>query len=309
MPDTALPVTANYRFVPAPLTVEKLQAILTGIESEADVHPVDPTYPTNQWVTHIYSASVKKPIAEGYAILFDLPPVDDDGKHPVQVAVVEGADDKAKADNAALIVGRGNELIGYEDFSGQRAVIFRKTSAAPISATVSTNLSWDNKPARKAWSEKLLSLLTPIQATLEQGQPDSFIPGYNGLTPSMKVKFWAELLVAMSTFESSWDPTNVFAEPPPLGVNSIGLLQLSLKDQNGYAVAPRIDDENDLKDPILNLEWGVKIFATLVARDNVVASSQGNTHTGAAAYWSVVRAGATHKLDAIKALTKQNVGL
>ena len=309
MPDTALPVTANYRFAPAPLTVEKLEAILTGIESEANVHPVDATYPTNSWVTHVYSASVKEPKADGYAILFDIPPVDDDGKHPVQVAVVEGADDKAKADNAAMLIGGGNEFIGYEDFAGQRAVVFRTTNAAPISAMAPTNLSWDSKPARKPWSDKLLSLLTPIEATLEKGQPDQFIPGYNTLSPSMKVKFWAELLIAMSNFESGWDPTNVFAEPPPLGVNSIGLLQLSKKDQGNYKVAPQIDDENKLKDPILNLDWGVTIFATLVAGDEMVASSNGDTHRGAARYWSVVRAGAKHKLEAIKVLTRRNVGL
>ena len=310
MPDTALPVTANYRFVPAPLAVEKLKAILTGIESEADVHPIDPTYPTNSWVTHVYSASVNKPIAaEGYAILFDIPPVDDDGKHPVQAAIVEGADEKAKADNAALLVGAGNEFIGYEDFAGQRVVIFRTTNAPGISPVVSTSLSWDNNPARQAWSEKLLSLLTPIQATLEKRQPDQFIPGYNTLPPSMKVKFWAELLIAMSSFESGWDPTNVFAEPPPLGVNSIELLQLSKQDQGNYKVAPQIDDENKLKDPILNLGWGVTIFATLVVRDEAVASSNGDTHRGAARYWSVVRAGARHKLEPIKALTRRNVGL
>jgi hypothetical protein len=308
MPDTALPLTKkNYFFVPAPLTLQQLNAILAGVESEDDVHPVDRKYPTNSWVTHVYSATVENPPSDGYAVLFDISPEDDDGTHPVQVVAVTGADEEKKADNAALQVGRGNDLIGYEDFAGQRGVIFRTKAAPPAAVTAPASLSWDNAE-RRAWSTKLLSLIQTDRARLEAGNPDSFIPGYNGLAPdAIKLKFWAELLIAMAKFESGWDSKNVFREPPPLGVNSIGLLQLSKQDENGYAVRPPIAAENELKDPILNLEWGVTIFATLLARDRVVASGAGNASRGGADYWSVLRTG--HKIDLIKAITRQNVGL
>lgn len=309
MPDTALPLNANYIFIPAPVTLEQLKAILTGIESNAGEHPVNPTYPTNSWVTHVYSAVTQRPKAEGYVVLYDIPPADDTGAHPVQVSPVQGADDKAKADNASLLIGRGNELIGYEDLAGpQRAVIFRTTQAVIPNPSVPDSLSWENLPERKEWSAELISLASQNKADLDRGQPETFIAGYNGLpSEALKIKFWSELLVAVANFESDWNPKNVFHEPPPLGVNSIGLLQLSLQDQGNYHLTPHIVDEDDLKKPLLNLEWGVTIFAHLLARDGIVASGTGNNSRGAARYWSVLRAG--HKIDLIKALTKKNVGL
>jgi hypothetical protein len=307
MADTALPLTKkNYFFVPAPLTLQQLKAILAGVESEANVHPVDRKYPTNSWVTHVYSAVVQNPPSNGYVVLFNIPPEDDDGTHPVQVEEVTGADDQKKAENAALKVGRGNDLIGYEDFAGQRGVIFRTKAAPPVAVAAPASLSWDNAE-RQAWSTKLLGLIQTDLARLETGNPDAFIPGYNGLAPGMKLKFWAELFIAVAKFESSWNPKTVFHEPQPLNVNSIGLLQLSEQDQDNYQLQPRISNEMDLKDPLLNLAWGVPIFAALLARDHVVATGAGAASRGAARYWSVLRAG--HKIDLIKALTKENVGL
>ena len=101
--------------------------------------------------------------------------------------------------------------------------------------------------------------------------------------------------MAVAKFESDWNPKNVFHEPPPLGVNSIGLLQLSLVDQTHFDLTPHIDDEDELKKPLVNLEWGVKIFAHLLARDGIVASGTGNNSRGAARYWPTLRAGATDK--------------
>jgi len=169
-------------------------------------------------------------------------------------------------------------------------------------------LSWDNLPERKEWSAKLISLVRQKKDDLEMGQPETFIAGYNGLpSEALKIKFWCELLVAVAKFESDWNPKNVFHEPPPLGVNSIGLLQLSRQDQDFHHLTPRIGDENDLKKPLLNLEWGVTIFARLLKRDGIVARGGGDNSRGAARYWSVLRAG--HKIDLIKDLTKKNVGL
>jgi hypothetical protein len=171
-------------------------------------------------------------------------------------------------------------------------------------------LSLDNLPERKEWSSKLISLVSQNKDDLERGQPETFIAGYNGLpSEALKIKFWCELLVAVAKFESNWNPKNVFHEPPPLGVNSIGLLQLSLVDQTHFHLTPHIDDEDELKKPLVNLEWGVTILAHLLARDGIVASGTGNNSRGAARYWPTLRAGQHGKIDLIKDLTKKNVGL
>lgn len=311
MPDPeSLPQNVNYIFVQAPLSLNKLKAILGGIESTAAQHPVDPTYPSNSWVTHVYGA-VAGGNQQGYAILYDIPPVNNTGATPVQVATVTGANETEKADKASLLIGGENELIGYEDVDGpQRVVIFRKTSGAGPDPSVPNSLSWESAdhPDRKDWSIKLTELAIQNRTQLEQGKPEAFIAGYNGLeSAALKNKFWAELLVAMAKFESGWNPTNVFNEPPPLTEKSIGLLQLSLGDQNNYTLNPHIQSENELKKPLLNLEWGVTIFAHWLAKDGIVASGTGSNSRGAARYWSVLRTG--HKIDLIKALTKKSVGL
>jgi hypothetical protein len=171
-------------------------------------------------------------------------------------------------------------------------------------------LSWEtaSHPERKPWTQKLIALVADHFAQLEQGNGEAFVGGYNGLSAGMKIKFWAELIVAMAKFESSWNPKCVFLEPPPLGVNSIGLLQLSRQDGNNYHLSPPIQSENELKEPLLNLTWGVAILAKLLDKDKTVASGHnGATAKGGARYWSVLRAG--HKIEDIKALTKKNTGL
>jgi hypothetical protein len=84
-------------------------------------------------------------------------------------------------------------------------------------------------------------------------------------------------------------------------VDSIGLVQLSYEDEPIYYLEHLDRDAKSLEDPLVNLRCGVKIMSTLVAKDGVVASSEGGTHRGGARYWSVLRAGAGHHLDEIRA--------
>ena len=115
----------------------------------------------------------------------------------------------------------------------------------------------------------------------------------------------------MSQYESSWNPGEYYYENSPgLREYSIGLLQLSMNDQNSYQSAnlsPRISQESQLTDPTLNLQWGVTIFAFLVRRYAVVASGAGSGSRGAARYWSVLWAG--HKIELIKTQVRKYVGL
>ena len=142
---------------------------------------------------------------------------------------------------------------------------------------------------------------------LDQGNPDQFAPGYSGLSASNQVRFWAELFVAIARFESNWKPNTIFHEPPPLGVDSVGLLQLSYEDERNHHLEHLDRTAKSLENPLVNLRCGVKIMSNLVAKDGVVASSGTNGHRGGARYWSVLRAG--HKIDDIRKVATAAVGL
>jgi hypothetical protein len=172
-----------------------------------------------------------------------------------------------------------------------------------------TTLTWDSAPERQAWSRQLLESIAAAKEPLDRGHPDEFAPGYATLPPSRQIKFWAELLVAIAHFESSWKPHEVFHEPPPLGVDSVGLLQLSYEDEPVHHLEHLDRANRSLEDPLVNLRCGVKILSTLVARDAVVAATVAEKHRGGARYWSVVRAGDRHHLEKIRAMTKTAVGL
>ena len=117
--------------------------------------------------------------------------------------------------------------------------VFVSSQRVPVGAVrkaeLTGYLSWEtNHPERATWSAQLISSVQQYKAQLDAGNPEGFIPGYNKLTPVVQLKFWAELIVAMSKFESNWNPHDIYHEPPPLGVDSIGLLQLSYEDEDNY---------------------------------------------------------------------------
>ncbi|HEU4885972.1 MAG TPA: transglycosylase SLT domain-containing protein, partial [Longimicrobium sp.] len=127
------------------------------------------------------------------------------------------------------------------------------------------------------------------------------------LAADQQLRFWGELIVAMAKFESGWKPDVIFHEPPPLGVDSVGLLQLSYEDQAGYKLEPLDRARKSLEDPLVNLRCAVKIMAKLVKKDGVVARGAKKQSRGAARYWSVLREG--HHVDEIKARVRQQLGL
>jgi hypothetical protein len=170
-----------------------------------------------------------------------------------------------------------------------------------------SSLSWDSLPERRAWSAQLRASITEYKIQLDQGNPEAFVSGYAALPAERQIKFWAELIIAVAKFESNWKPHTIFHEPPPLGVDSVGLLQLSYEDQPVYHLEPLDRQAKSLEDPLVNLRCGVKIMAKLVSKDGTVASSAAGKHRGAARYWSVLRAG--HHVDEIRALVKAQVGI
>jgi hypothetical protein len=77
----------------------------------------------------------------------------------------------------------------------------------------------------------------------------------------------------------------VFREPAPLNINSVGLLQLSLSDVKNYkAEHLGITSEEDLKDPIKNLQLGLLIMSKLHQKHPTL-----NVYQVGGKYWSALR--------------------
>jgi hypothetical protein len=216
--------------------------------------------------------------------------------HPLELFTTPSADQLDEV--AAEKEGQGYSVIFLSD------EVFVDGARVPVGAVrkeeVPSGLSWDSYPKQpcKDWSPKLIEFVQANKPDLEKGHADGFVAGYSGLTPTQQLRYWAELFISVAKFESGWDPTNTFREAS--GQNSIGLLQLSKSDQDNYQLTPRITDEDKLKDPILNLGWGVTIFAKRLARDGVVASGGKIDPKGAAKYWSTLQEG--HKNDKVETL-------
>jgi hypothetical protein len=170
-------------------------------------------------------------------------------------------------------------------------------------------LSWEDgsHPARTQWTKQLVASVRQNKSQLDQGDPNGFIPGYNGLSDEGQIKFWCELFVAMSKFESNWKPTEVYQEAS--GQNSIGLFQLSIGDQENYHLTPHATSEKDLKDPFLNIQWAVTILAHWTVADRLIATGVAGDNRGGARYWSVLRGGSSHHYAEIRNLTKEHSGL
>ncbi|MGE8064812.1 transglycosylase SLT domain-containing protein [Pseudomonas sp. NPDC089569] len=174
---------------------------------------------------------------------------------------------------------------------------------------MSVILSWDVNPQRSAWSRELLEGIESDWVSLESGSPDKFVFGYSDLSSDNKKKFWAEIIIKMIAFESGFDPHCIYKEPPPLGVDSVGLLQLSYEDEQHYSLEPLSREEKSLEDPWVNIRCGLKIFSHWLARDKVVAQGSGGASRGAARYWSVLREGQKHHLEEIRSHARASVGL
>lgn len=192
--------------------------------------------------------------------------------------------------------------------------VFVSSRRVPVGAVrkgeFTGSLSWEaNHPERATWSKQLIDSVKQYKTRLDAGNPEGFIPGYNRLTSVRQLKFWGELIIAMAKYESAWDPHNIFHEPPPLSVDSVGLLQLSYEDEMPYHLEHLDRAAKDLEKPLVNIRCALKIFSDLLARDGTVTRLINQKHRGAAAYWSVIREGSGHHLADIKELTKRHSGV
>ena len=172
------------------------------------------------------------------------------------------------------------------------------------SVTPSPALAWENgHPERKAWSAHLRqSLMAQVARFGTPADIAAYCPNYANLPDADRIEVLATLAVAIAKRESNYKPDTVFAEPPPLGVDSIGLFQMSYEDNLSWC---SMDKSNDsLKDPLNNISCAVGKMAQLVGRDGVIASGATvKAGKGLSRYWSVIQDGPTHFKAEIQAST------
>jgi len=107
-----------------------------------------------------------------------------------------------------------------------------------------------------------------------------------------KIQFYTMLLSSLARYESNHKPsskyTEKFADVNGNRVVSRGLLQLSKESVNGSRYRCGITDAEDLHDPKVNLECGVKVAAALI-KENGVLYSKSAPWKGLSRYWSPFR--------------------
>lgn len=181
-----------------------------------------------------------------------------------------------------------------------------------------TALAWESgHPERVAWSQYLQKLVLNDWSSLLKGAGDmaSFCPRYSNLNDNQRANVWAQLFVAMSRFESGYNPlsrmqeTTMGTDPvTKKPVYSEGLLQLSYqdvqwapfckmdwsKDKNLSSTSPK----KTILDPYINLHCGVGIMADQVKRKGLIGVSSG-------AYWAVIKTNSKYnQLASIKSMVK-----
>lgn len=145
-----------------------------------------------------------------------------------------------------------------------------------------------------AWSKHVFERIPALAPRLLTTLPKDiaqFCPAYKDLNERDKRNFWVHLISSMSEFESNHKPetsyTEAFYDAQGRRVVSRGLLQISIESGNGYGCG--LKDANELHDPLINLDCGLRILNKWVGNDVALAGQSGSTWQGGARYWSVLR--------------------
>lgn len=156
-------------------------------------------------------------------------------------------------------------------------------SACNLSAASDDDLAfepamrWDNVAASDQWEAASFAALDTHAAVLPQLVPDdieAWCPGYPQATEAEREAFWVGLISALAQHESTWNPRAVGGDG-----RWFGLVQISPATARGYGC--EAISGQALLDGSANVSCAMRIWATTVARDNVVSAGRG----GVAADW------------------------
>ena len=128
-------------------------------------------------------------------------------------------------------------------------------------------MRWDHRPEARAWTGAALAAVAARDSQLASRVPAdiaTWCPGYESASLADRRAFWVGLMSAVAKYESSWNPKAAGGKG-----KYIGLMQIST--QTARSAGCSAQSAGALKDGSANLACGVRIFASDVARDGVVA--------------------------------------
>lgn len=160
------------------------------------------------------------------------------------------------------------------------------TKGQPIAA-----LPWEKGHAERLyWSKACYTFVLEQLQYLDQAQDlDVFTSKYGSLAVEQRATLWACIFACIAYFECSWDPTQSSVDVGTEGdqnTYSVGLLQLSVIDQESYKIKLGYNFE-DLKDPVKNLNLGIKIMSLQIQHFKKIIIRPGEPGL----YWSSLHPG------------------
>lgn len=184
------------------------------------------------------------------------------------------------------------------------ALLLTALCALSVTSVVAGSLSYNKNVDYAAWSEQnqdgswtRITEQAVAQSPLVKLVPadvQSFCPRYASLPQQQRSQFWVALFSAMAKPESNFQPQSFYQEKFKDGkgrrVISRGLLQISHESANQPRYACDIKQPQQLHDPKINLNCGVKIMSKWVKTDGVISQPRWSAEPkGGGRYWSTLR--------------------
>jgi hypothetical protein len=177
-------------------------------------------------------------------------------------------------------------------------IAFALTAALPacssqIEANTALATRWDHRPEAATWNAAMMQALRTDGAemlALTPGDIADWCPGYENASEDERAAFYVAFFSGLARFESTWNPRASGG-----GGRYRGLLQISPQTAQYHDCT--LPDAG-LYNGAANLACAVRIAATAVTRDGVVAEGRG----GVAADWPPMRDPA--KRDEVAAFTR-----
>lgn len=181
------------------------------------------------------------------------------------------------------------------------ALLLAGCAQLPQTSTVepvkSYSLAWDTKPERKEWTKVLMNEVESKWANLSKATDMKTVCAkYDSLSTPQKKKAFGEFWVAVSTYESSWNPKSASVD---VGTQSnkdtwsVGLYQMSVVDQKNYGFKFGYDYAA-LQTAGPNIKLAMAILEKQIIKQSKVFVTSG-------VYWAVIKPGGKYeKIASIK---------